>query len=494
MNKDEKNRNLDNFIKKEINNISSQSSDWSDSDESRWTIIQPKIDAIYRKKKRRKALILFFGLILITSSTGLLYSSNIFNNYSKELNIKNQINDSFDTSPNDKITSTHFEKDISKAEPIENNITSTQAKEITESNTTSNKPKEIIESNIASNQTRKSPKKSPLINTQLYKPSSNLNFAVENKNDEQLLIEKLTFNESKISALIIEESSKKNNLAKEIYRGPFNSLTIPPISFETKINNPIKYIDNKITSYKLKSNPFSKWEIGIGHTQFIDNPFLTNQQVQQNNTTITLADKRYESYNFIINRNFTRNFSFTSGYHFFQQFILLNYSFKDISYDGKGNTLSNSFGLVEGRSYISDNVDKDELFIKFLPGKDVTIGTILNAEGYADAYARAHQVPLQINYHKNIRNWQLVGFTGISLNILQLEIPRFEVDIYANEELVSNDINFSPLEETVFIPNIIFGAGIRYRFYNRYNANIFYNHNPLNTSFARLQFGLTYSI
>ena len=122
------------------------------------------------------------------------------------------------------------------------------------------------------------------------------------------------------------------------------------------------------------------------------------------------------------------------------------------------------------------------------------IAFVVATVGYADAYARAHQVPLQINYHKNIRNWQLVGFTGISLNILQLEIPRFEVDIYANEELVSNDINFSPLEETVFIPNIIFGAGIRYRFYNRYNANIFYNHNPLNTSFARLQFGLTYSI
>lgn len=495
MSNSERKNMLDTHVKKTVDKITTYSGEWSEADKAFWSEMQPKVDAIYRKKRRRYAFIIFFGLVLI-GATSLYFLQDNKIEEDQLLTEKNTIK-----------------------EPTHNNSFSANNKialnEIVELNEPENKLP-ITKPTISNPPINTPQKTSSLANVDI-KPS---NISSVNKNN--IIPRKGTnnrYSEPKSTSILGKNQSNIQEIPSEI---DANSGIFPErIQIqETSTNNSILY--TKINAVNLKSPLIimdhepelikvdlpvlneiifpklsPKWEFGLGHSRFLINPFLNIPNTTPNESlTIALADKQYTSLDIIANRNFGKRLSFTTGLKFINQFVQLEYTVDDLPYTNDGMNVQNAFRSIIERNItpLTNNMLDNQLFIKLLPGKTLNEGDLINGIGIGDINLRIYEIPFQVNLHQRIGAFELVGFTGLSINWIQARIPRFDVELFVENDLISNDINFSPLSDQIVIPNIILGGGFRYHLNHRYRLHSFYNHNPLNSDFARIQFGLTYGI
>ena len=485
MSNSERKNMIDMHVKNTVDNITTFSEEWSETDQAFWTEMQPKIDAIYRKKNKRRVFILLFGIVFL-ASTSLYFLQENKNDKTQqfiEIKVAKESIENTDFSKNNSIAS----NDNFKPEIIENNLPN--------NNPSIKAPENLLSKTKLNSNYSKSTNTG---NLDLQKISNDKNIET---NSTRILTKNPSFISAELHSLSGTHEDKfqfQDSVQDKTSLYPINNTKFlkSPISL---LNSEVKPLDvqfstiNEILIAKRNRN----WEIGLGHTRFVRNPFLNIPTTTSNESlTIALIDKNYTSIDLIVNRNLGKRFSFTTGLRYIHQFVQLEYTVDDLVYTDDGTNVQNAFRSIIERNItpLTNSMQEDQLFIKLLPGKTLNEGDLINGLGIGNVHLAIYEVPFQVNLHQNIGRFEIVGFAGLSINWIQARIPSFDVELFVENDLISNDINFSPISEQIIIPNIILGGGLRYRIKKRYKLHSFYNHNPLDTNFSRIQFGLTYAI
>lgn len=503
--------NLDSFIKKQVN-ASSENQNHDIEFDKVWTKVRPEIDAFYKKKKKRRLL---FWLFIPFALSSLIFIGLNRNNQDGEKIVESRNNNTLvktKTKTNTNSQGSEFsesdaslnlnenikgtEKNIGSeslvnrnAEPSLSSQSSTIASKISGIEVDKNSLEST--SKISANNTDQA----KLISINELSNDSN-RIILNNKflNQQSTIQEESHFPEHSVSIDDISLSKIQNKNIRNILNTEnlvFINMQLLPI-FANEIKKEI-YDEIEYSPQIFESFPSNKrfLEIGIGHSQFVQNPFTNTNQIDNDASTFS-----YRSLNFIISKRYNRRFSFSSGYHYIKQKAWVPFELKDIPYleepQAFENSLlgSNSDGTGVSQQVVDNTIDKDELAVKFLPGAEVNYGDLLDATALATIELDLYQVPFQIDYHLGRNKWEMIMFTGISLNYIRLQVTEFPIEIYKENILVSTDINFKPISRDLFIPNLILGAGIRYQFTEKYALHSLLNINPLDMRYARWQFGI----
>lgn len=507
---DDKNNKIDQHFKKQLDKLGNGNSRWSAEDDLFWDNMQGKVDLIYRQKRKRRLMAFLFSLAFLISAIGGISYFNYTPKAetSSSLSSKNPIN--------------HSQENQSNSSSLDN-------KEI-QKNSIAEIPQKPTVNNSAAESTKKTSQqtntKAPNSNNQ--KTSNSIAHSLNKKPTYSL---QLNNQESSLFNLK-DQGQKPFNHTKNNYAKQFINLDTSRLETNDTLKNPIdlrgvsigklNYVsESRLAPLKIQllndqqfllkssfssrksydmpviSRPRDIWELGFSHSRFIKNPFLHIPPSQiKPDQSVSISDKRFRSFNLIANLNLSKKISLTSGIHYLSQYIQVDYKFYQQAYEENENALQNSLSNIVGRESISleNQIKESDLFIKFLEGKTAQEGDLLDIFGQADAYARIYQIPLQLNYKFRYSNWELVAFTGVSVNAIFLKIPRFDVEVYKENELISDDINFRPLRKELLVPNFILGAGVRYTLWDFTHLHLYYNSNPLDRKFARIQMGVTYSL
>ena len=458
--------------------------------EQLWSDVYPDIESFYKKKKRRGIVLwLLFPILLVgIITTGMYFSNQKVDENS--LAEPEKLTSKIIESTVESTTNIDLAQDVDDISLINESynsldhvISNLNAGKITDAKDFANVvvAKKRVHSTTETITKEKSQQSKSAILPQIFTSS------------EKELNQESKTKESDFSIIDHGKTPGFGTLESDLFPTIFlsgNSLTLFPKLTGSLLESIQTTIVYEPQFFELDTDKKRYREIGIGHTRFVNNPFTNSNRIRNDRAIFN-----YSSLNLILSRRYNHRFSFTSGFHYLRQKVWVPFKLYDEPYVSGQNSFQNSIVAENtdgspSQEVLQNSINDDALAIQFLPGAQVNEGDLLDAAGSATILLDIYQIPFQLDYHMGHGKWELICFTGISLNYFRLQLSEFPIEIYKDGILVSNDINFRPIRRHFVLPNLILGSGVRYQLSEKYALHMLLNLNPLDLRFARLQFGV----
>ncbi|MEL7147156.1 MAG: hypothetical protein AAFO69_12355, partial [Bacteroidota bacterium] len=457
----DKYQHIDEFIRKQLSQAEHADEVWNVPPDDVWLKAKAEINA---PKKKRRFLWLFFigllGLILIGVSFSFLQQEQEGRGdaNTQEANVSFQVPES-PQSFNAKTDQKAGKKPVAKNRQASTaNVPESSAKDIS-TGVFSLQPEDTSYSEILQSDNSSTQQKSLA--------SVGMEIAEKTTIQPVTIQERTTASDDLSSNNAQDEPKSAIESAEEITDDPTNVLTTLEVLPFTKIRSLIAKTEEPDISL-LSSEPQDqnhwKIELGISYSRFFQNPFTDDEeQHRQNNKYLELLSDSYRSTNVVLTSALGRRTSLTTGLYFLQQKIDVAYGLDSLIYDDQNRLIEKEFGDLTAK--IAAGTTENDLELIFLPGAEVVNGDTLSLFGNLPIRLRAYQIPLLVNIHLGQRKrLEYLVTAGVSVDIVKLSVDELPIEVYKNNQLVSNDISFQPREVMLLGASLYMGGGLKCHF------------------------------
>lgn len=184
-----------------------------------------------------------------------------------------------------------------------------------------------------------------------------------------------------------------------------------------------------------------------------------------------------------------RKTSLTTGLYFLQQKIDVAYGLDSLVYNDQDRLIEKELGDLTSKA--AGGATENGLELIFLPDAEVANGDTLSLFGNLPIRLRAYQIPFLLNIHLGQqKRFEYLATVGFSLNIVKVRVDELPVEVFKNNQLVSNDINFEATEVRLLGGGLYMGGGLKYYLIPHLNISASLRYEPLARDFSRFEIGL----
>lgn len=473
--------NIEKFFEKRLGDFTEMEDGWNVPSDDIWN--SAKVHFPKEKKKDRPFLYFLFGagtMLLLSLSVGYYF-------FTKNDLIENTIT-----------PITFNENKIDKQEEID--LSLNEVATFT-NETNSEKEKEIIVSNIKSSTNSREKEvaknKTNFIKGSLQKTfdtkKKQTHFLTENTNQKAIetkhnLLNNDQNNINQNESLTLE---KPLPIVIEKVEKITNNKVINLPSLISKLESEERPITNNSEIIKLKSaRKINRWEMGLSHSPLILLPVVRADFKEDEDVNL---DVKYRNLNGLISRRLNRRFSLTSGLMFSSLDVGLDfgvegiYEMDEVDVDFKGILPNNSSG---GSLTIDDTTS--DLDIIFRPDANLMNGDSVFVKGKIPFEVKAIQLPFLVNYHFGKGKFEGLIHAGGSLDYFDLRVRSLDFDVFKDDNLISESVNFEPEKYTGFGVSAYLGAGVKYHLNDHFNLGLSTKFNVTALIFSTYELGVYY--
>lgn len=235
-----------------------------------------------------------------------------------------------------------------------------------------------------------------------------------------------------------------------------------------------------------------KWEVGLSHSPFI---FLPNGEFEEETPDQQLLNIgiRYLNFNIPISRQLSSKWSLSSGVSFSKLDVNMNFTAGEIynQVETKGN-LQKRYQSNTSAGSLSINDASSDVSIEFTPDANLMNGDSLVFKGAVPIKLGLIQVPLLLNYHFGKRKFEGLLHAGISIDYVNAAIKTTDLNVFKDGNLISEPIDFQPLQEAGLLGSIYFGAGTKYHINDQLNLGLSAKIDVTKLLLSRYELGVYY--
>ncbi|MFK7807416.1 MAG: hypothetical protein AB8F74_06380 [Saprospiraceae bacterium] len=448
--------NIEKFFRKRLQGKAVEEEVWNVPSDDLWNTA--KVHFPKKEKKRRPFFWFFLGggtAVLLTSI--LFYVFSLGTNNAAQVVHKEIIkNESPTYNFNSKDVAT---RSIISEERITNNNLELPKEELTKSNLSIANHSDLL--NNASY--IEPPKLSNKVNSIKNTSTSVSEFLLENLKTKPVI---------KANELIKSKNNKLEIKSNELTIDNNNILVLsnfPTLSLTLKE-------EEKDAAEKMIIHPAKqwrnrpRWEIGISHSPFVINPkWVVEDGDLEEGEEYNLGIK-YRNINIPVMRRFDRRFSLSSGISLAQ--LKLDFNFSTEEEYIMSNSEADIRELIRESSTtgtVTIDDESSDVSVVFRPDANLMNGDTITVKGFVPIDLRLIQIPVLFNYHFGKRRWEGIIHAGAGLDYFHGTIKDVNIEVYKDEDLVSEPLNFESINDSEFGFSLYLGAGVKYHITNRFN-------------------------
>jgi len=292
-----------------------------------------------------------------------------------------------------------------------------------------------------------------------------------------------------ITQNLVELSSAKKEEINYSKIALFETLEVLPFTQIRSITAKNQAPNLSLLSSEPKEHRGWKRELGGSYSRFFQNPFTDDEeQHRQNNKYLELLSESYRSTNIVLTSALGKRKSLTTGLYFLQQKIDVAYGLDSLIYDNQNPLIEKELSDLTAK--VAAGTTGNDLELSFLPDAEVVNGDTLSLFGNLPIRLRAYQIPVLVNIHLGQRKrLEYLLTAGVSIDIVKLRVDELPIEVFKNNQLVSNDINFQPSEVMLLGASLYMGGGVKYHFSPQFNISASIKFEPAASEFSRYELG-----
>ncbi len=482
---------MDDFIKKQLEDYSSQEDGWNVPSEKHWIAAKEHFP---KKKKKRRPLFLILSFLTVAAAMSLIlwtmtdkeHAPSTIAETSEVNTIPRATKSNTSASRNQSDQEHTAENEIIEGETDKNEIEKTAVPVKT------NESKNIITADLSKNSTD---------------PIERNQETTNHSNGTRVVVPQAEISNSKKSSMHDRNETKELSASKIKTTNALNSLSVPKpksaIHLASLESISKRYLQNEnsyekplpVLSTAILAAPTGFYEIGLARKNFLLNlldfeaSLTEDEELEQGSSFV--VDRSLINANLVLNKYFNRRWSLSTGLHVSRLKIGIDASINTLfeNTDLDMFSVNGPDELIQSRN---GGLSQTGLEIELIEGVELMDKDVLNFQFDIDLRVIAFEIPLIFNYHFYKSNFEFALGVGLHLEYLLVSQNEIEVFIFKDSEQINLEAIQAADSERILDHSYYLKFGTKYLINENINLGLSLNGNLTEFIFSFAEAGLYY--